>query len=626
MLFDPATVFLRRLGVGETEVLRGIYAAVRDHNWGTVPPRLENLQVESRPDSFRLRFDVDCRSGEIHFTWQGEIVGTSEGTVTFRCDGVARSGFLRNRIGFCVLHPLMGCAGQPCSVEHADGSIEHGKFPHHVSPHQPFRQLRALTHEPVPGLQVTVAFDGDVFETEDQRNWTDASFKTYCTPLALPFPVRVEAGTRIHQSVTVRLRQARQGRASVSLALEKRATCPALRVTAPGHPLHLMPPLGLCLASHGQPLSSTEEARLRMLRLSHLRADLVLSRPTWRDTLQRATCEAAALDSRLHLALHLTERAETELSELAAAVTQLRSPVCLWLVFSEGQAFTPPELVPLTQRALSKLGPIPIAAGTNANFAELNRNRLSPETPPLPCFSINPQVHAFDNLSLIENLEAQPQTVESAWEFARQPVVVSPITLRPRFNAVATDEGRPPGPGELPPQVDPRQMALFGAAWTLGSIAALSQIGHIHSLTYYETTGWRGVMESETGSSRPREFPSVPGTVFPLFHVVAWLAGFAQTAPVPSPDPQQLAGLALFGDQRQRRILLANLTGAAVSLELRLQAHTVRLTLLDETNVEHAMLHPEQFHALSGERLACPDGVASLTLKPHALGRLDSEP
>ena len=38
---------------------------------------------------------------------------------------------------------------------------------------------------------------------EDQRNWTDASFKTYCTPLARPFPVPVQAGDRVDQRVAL---------------------------------------------------------------------------------------------------------------------------------------------------------------------------------------------------------------------------------------------------------------------------------------------------------------------------------------------------------------------------------------------------------------------------------------
>ena len=36
--------------------------------------------------------------------------------------------------------------------------------------------------------------EGDTFEMEDQRNWTDASYKTYVRPLALPWPYTLAGG------------------------------------------------------------------------------------------------------------------------------------------------------------------------------------------------------------------------------------------------------------------------------------------------------------------------------------------------------------------------------------------------------------------------------------------------
>jgi hypothetical protein len=50
-----------------------------------------------------------------------------------------------------------------------------------------------------------LSFDGDLFELEDQRNWGDASFKTYCTPLLLGFPHQARKGVGIMQSVTIRV-------------------------------------------------------------------------------------------------------------------------------------------------------------------------------------------------------------------------------------------------------------------------------------------------------------------------------------------------------------------------------------------------------------------------------------
>ncbi len=59
--------------------------------------------------------------------------------------------------------------------------------------------LRALTHAFAPGFAVTCRMEGDTFEMEDQRNWTDASYKTYVRPLALPWPYTLAAGERLSQ-------------------------------------------------------------------------------------------------------------------------------------------------------------------------------------------------------------------------------------------------------------------------------------------------------------------------------------------------------------------------------------------------------------------------------------------
>src|SRR3712207_759652 len=79
--------------------------------------------------------------------------------------------------------------------------------------------------------------EGDTFEMEDQRNWTDASYKTYVRPLALPWPYTLAAGTELEQAVTVTV----EGRpASAATAGE------AARLTI-GGPAGQMPPLGFGL-------------------------------------------------------------------------------------------------------------------------------------------------------------------------------------------------------------------------------------------------------------------------------------------------------------------------------------------------------------------------------------------
>jgi len=38
--FEPYTAFLRHIRLGDHEVVRAVYAAVRDHNWATVFPQV----------------------------------------------------------------------------------------------------------------------------------------------------------------------------------------------------------------------------------------------------------------------------------------------------------------------------------------------------------------------------------------------------------------------------------------------------------------------------------------------------------------------------------------------------------------------------------------------------------
>ncbi|MBM4094827.1 MAG: hypothetical protein FJ276_36270, partial [Planctomycetes bacterium] len=308
MFFEPATAFLRRIRLGEVEVIRGIYAAVRDRNWGTALPIISNLKSQISNGSFALSFDAECGQGDVHFRWQGEITGAPDGTVKFSFDGEALANFWRNRIGFCVLHPIRECAGARARQTRTDGRVVECRFPDTIEPQifgrSSFQDLRAVAHEVAAGLWAEVEFDGDVFEMEDQRNWTDASFKTYCTPLAMPFPVEIRAGTRVCQSITLRLVGARasfrESRVEVAEPGAPQVTLPP--PTAPRLP---MPRLGLGLASHGGPLTDRELARLRSLPLAHLRVDVKLGAVDWPTVWERAAGEARQLGIGLELALHL---------------------------------------------------------------------------------------------------------------------------------------------------------------------------------------------------------------------------------------------------------------------------------------------------------------------------------
>ena len=115
--------------------------------------------------------------------------------------GRAKTAFRRNRIGLVVLHPTSE-AGRDVSVVSPDGNVTAGAFPTDIRPDLVFTDISSLEWADA-GTAFDLGFSGDIFETEDQRNWSDGSFKTYSTPSALPIPVDVAAGDTVTQSVSI---------------------------------------------------------------------------------------------------------------------------------------------------------------------------------------------------------------------------------------------------------------------------------------------------------------------------------------------------------------------------------------------------------------------------------------
>ena len=617
--FDPDTAVLRHIRLGDHEVVRALYAAVRRHDWSTLPPRVILTEQDIKTDSFRLAFDVRCARGPVDYSWQGVVTGEISGRIRFTFDGVANSDFLRNRIGLCILHPIEECRGKPLTLEHTDGSTEQGVFPQAIAPHQPFFDIRALAYEVMnTGIIARLELEGDTFEMEDQRNWTDASFKTYCTPLARPLPHPVKKGDRVQQSVTL------------SLAGNVRPILPvnfgrAPQLSIATTPVVTLPPLGLCVASHGRPLSAREVDRLKALKLSHLRLDLRLDDPGYPARLEQASIEASALGAGLHLALEVCGHTDKLLPDFVKHLERIQPRVLLWIILHESENPASERTVQQVRPALQSYAPtVLFAAGTRDFFTEVNRVRLEPGAASSLCYSNNPQVHAFDNTTLVENLAGQVYNVESARHFTPRPVVVSPITLRLRANARAANE-KAGALTELPGDVDPRQLSLFGAGWTLGSIARLAATGFVHSLTCYETTGWRGLMETDAGSPLPAEFPSEPGVVFPMYHLFADIAEFGarQVYPTHSTHPLWVEGLTLFDAKGRRRVLAANLTGDPQELKIKTGTCSARVRYLDETTAETAVRRPDEFRQQPGEMKESVSGKIELKLLPFALARVD---
>jgi hypothetical protein len=577
--------------------------------------QLSDEVIEDNGDSFRILYTATHQQNEIHFVWHAEIEGQSDGTISFSIDGEAHSTFLRNRIGFCVLHPASS-AGANCRVVHDDGSLEEKRLPKFIDPNAPFLNIRSIAHEAQPNIWAKLDFTGDVFEMEDQRNWIDASFKTFCTPLALPFPVEIEQGTKISQSVTLKLEG--DVRADASTHTEA-----PIRFSVGEEVIGKLPKLGLAVASHNQKLSARETRLLSWLTLSHLRVDLKLWESEYSQRLKRAQKEAKALNTQLEIAIWLSDNAEQELEGFVESLYKAKPWLPRWMIFHREENTTSSKSIELATEALDLYDVVHwIGGGTDAFFTQLNRERPEVEKLDFVNFSINPQVHAFDNASVVETVDVVGTTVESACQFCPdKPISVSPITLKLRYNPAATGPQRELAAGELPPQVDVRQMSLFGAVWTLGILRGFAH-AQAQSLTFYETTGWLGVMETEKGS--PVSFPSLPGSVFPIYHVLADVGEFGGADVVVSTHnaPLKLTGLVLHYGNR-KRVLLANLTNEVQSVEIAGLNEVVHLRVLDETNAEFAMTEPEKFRA-QFQVVETTRGTFTLLLRPYAHACVDA--
>ncbi|MCC6314502.1 MAG: hypothetical protein IT337_10865, partial [Thermomicrobiales bacterium] len=604
---------LRLVRLGDEVVVLRLYGAVRDRNWDTIEPRFTRYEVEEGAGGFEVRYTAQCFGGEVDFAWEGRLSGTPEGVIVCEFDGEARKPFLRNRIGWCVLHP-MELAGLPATTQMPDGEAR-GEFPRLIAPWQPFFDMLSIAHPMRNGGAVTIRFSGDLFEMEDQRNWTDASYKTYSTPLRLPAPVEIRPGERVRQTVTIESQPARPA--------AQGATARAPLVIQVGAGATAMAPaIGLGAASHGEPLNEREIALLRALHLGHLRLALNLVDERWRERLARIAADAAALDAPLELEVIAGDAGEG-LDALFREVAELQIPLARALVFpTTGYTTTKPVLdAALIAAERANIG-APIGGGSRAFFTELNRaaSELPIGEMQIGGYPIDPQVHASDNTSVMETLRAQPETVQSARAIlGAMPLAIGPVTLKMPFNPNAAGPAPELAPDALPQNVDARQASLFGAAWTVGSLGRLSRAG-VDALTYYQTTGWRGVMERSDHPLRVEAFHSWPGMVFPLYHALADLAQFSggDVLPVATSDPTRVdAAAARF--EGQVRVTVANLIDAQVRVRVTLPIiGPAQVRRLDESTFARATTEPALFRSV-WSMLAQAGGMLDLTLPPYAV-------
>jgi D-apionolactonase len=587
---------LRYVRVGDTEVMRAVAFLVRDESWGTYATEISKLEIDESKDRFQIRYEGCCADGAV--VYHADIRGEASELLFAARLSVTRK-FSTNRTGFVILHPLEGCTGRPMDVEHVDGRIERSRFPSKISAYQPFFAIRALKHEFAPGAFITARLEGDTFEMEDQRNWSDASFKTYVRPIGLPWPYEIPAGKELKQSVSLRI--------DGSAPAQAHATSKDRVTVAIGERAGTMPQIGIEIPAKDA-AASRETLKLvqalgprlivgKVLRhLGHGRREIT----TYREIAAACNAELA-----IEAALPCRDDPKQEAAELseecAAAGAQVRS-LTLWAAADlkgvlPGSAWPmQPPLEAIRWAALTAFPGSRIGGGAHAFFTELNRRRPLVHFLDYVSFTTTPIVHAADDRSVMETLETMPSIIESVAAIAGEKAWrIGPSSIGTRDNPYGSGPTPNPDNGRVcMTEIDPRQRGLFGAAWTVGYLATLAASG-AEAIVLGTAVGPRGAIYRRMPEPQPW-FDDVAGErIYPLFHVIkaAAAASGQEVLATTSSAPRRVAALVWRAD-RATRLLLANLTSETQRIDLSSVARKpTRYVVLDEAAFVTATSDPD---------------------------------
>ena len=589
-----------------------IYAAVRDRHWGTVQPRSLAVEVDGQTAPVEVRWRASYDEPGIQLDAEGEyrIDDTGRLLATFRAR--VHDDLTYNRIGFCLLLPPSEFAGRSLV---ADGSTRY-ELPKDIAPQRIVNGLPAPIFPAVSslalrgrsGASLRLEFEGDLFEVEDQRNWTDDSFKVYSTPLALGFPHTASAGSPIEQRILITVEPPQ--------VVSKTASAPVAITLGEGlrRPI---PRLGFAMASGNPAIDPATLDLLRAARPDHLRLSLVSAD----DQLERALALVDTLDASLQIEVPADSDAAAEtLGDIVDSTPTARARIGDIIVFNGSTiaATTGEDVTRVRERLAPQLPTTKFHGGTRGDFCELNRGGLATEGMDGIAYAIQPQAHAFDDASLFETLAVQAETAANARRlFPGLRLLVGPVTLRARSDAPA------PSADRLPASVDDRQLSLLAAAWTLGSLSQLAAAGP-DSITYYETVGWRGLIEAASGSPQPDLFPSTPGDPFPLYHVLADAREMSgPMVATSSSDPLACVALAVE-DGTRLTVLVANLVPKPVEVEIApLQTGSYRLRRLNLETAQAAGSNPNDFRS-AWEHIDVKRTSLRMRLEPYATARLEA--
>lgn len=479
--FDLARAAVRNVRYKNVQIIDLLYTAIRPWDWSTLDPDQHSEDVKVTGDICIITIK-DLFAGALDASTEITISKDNKFTVAYELRGLAE--YSVNRWGICF---CLNSADWMGSAVKSQGNQY--QLPAAISPQ---RVVDGVTQGLFPASNemlftapdqrsIKVVSTGKVLEAEDQRNWTDNTYKIYSGSLSEPRPFVTSAGSLWQQSVTFEIGPPNKPVADGSKIIVKE--------------IDSLPSIGLQFNTDSLLPLDVLNTALFLLDIDHIRIneESLTAQKINTVSTNGLIVEAALLSS------HSGDKLHHEIEHLNKQIPA-GSRI---LIQREGREIVEFGDLPKNQ-SLSSFIP-----GTDAYLVDLHRNRY--EFGESISYSMVPTVHSSDIETIFKTLYTQRESIQFAQEFLAKQVLVSPITFSTRGNP-ETGHAREQRINFANPEMALRIRTIEGAAWTLGSIFALASAG-AYSGTWHELFGEFGII-----------YPDGDAIKFsPTFHVLAAL-------------------------------------------------------------------------------------------------------
>jgi hypothetical protein len=595
---------LRSISLDGRELVRQIDFPVRDENWANLAPEAVFESLDETDEGYRYERHFEVEDGNLVCR---VVYQFADGLITAKGEAEARCDFVTNRTGFTILHPIEGFTGKPVTVRYASGGVAKAVMPKRICPSQPIKDIAGLTFE-TDDVHLDINFSGEVFEMEDQRNWSDASYKTYCRPLVEPFSYMIRAGEVLRQSVTFTMKGTptlHDDQADAALEIGPLLSQP-------------LPQLSLALQEEW----FADGSQLKTLSQSGLNRFLLrVTPPTATELFEKSNTHLEATNGDIDLeivladdtpALQQVERVAAECRDAAISPRHVTALPAAYLKSYQPNSCWP-EGVSLEESFAAVKQAFPnakIGSGMLTNFTEFNRCRPDAIASDFVTHANTATVHAADDASVMQTIETLPHIFCSARTIAgdrRYRLGLTAIGMR--TNPYGSCVSPNPDQRRLTMTVwDPRARGLFGASWAVGALAA-TQEASVDAITLGAPAGPFGILCATAAIARPWFDDQPDAQVYPLFHVLRALAGAERRLKL-SGLPRGMAGIAIKPGTITR-LLVSNLTRTPRTFAL---PYASACAVLDADSFSDAVKNPLW---LDGAARLVPAGA--ITLPPYAV-------